>query len=91
VTYAGISAFYLGPILMPYSIHRYYDLFGRKLAYRIIFWLVIAILVGALTATAWWWGLDWLGGVLGFREWFETFTDSTLRPNDVPWFHYLLH
>ena len=54
VTYAGISAFYLGPILMPYSIYRYYDLFGRELAYRVIFWLVIAILVGALTATAWW-------------------------------------
>lgn len=92
ITYAGISAFYLGTIVSPYSIHRYLDLFGEKLAWRIISWLVIAILVGALTATAWWWGLDELAGLLGVREWIEMITDSSLRPDATtePWFHYLL-
>lgn len=88
VTYAGLSAFYLGTLVMPFVIPRYFTLFGVELGKRVLWWLVAAILVGALTAAAWWWGLDGLAGLVGAREWFETLTDSTLRPNDVPWFHH---
>jgi len=48
-----------------------------------------AILVGALVATAWWWGLDGLLGLVGLHDWFAHLTHSTMRPNDVPWFHHL--
>jgi hypothetical protein len=88
VTYAGLSAFYMGTMVTPFVIPRYYDLLGVALAKRVLVWLVAAILVGALAATAWWWGLDWFAGVLGVRDWFEAFTASTLRPNNVPWFHH---
>ena len=53
-----------------------------------VVWLAVAIVIGALTATAWWWGLDWFAGLVGLRDLFETLTQSTLRPNDVPWFHH---
>ena len=88
VTYAGLSAFYLGTLVMPFVLPRYYGLLGVELAKQVLGWLVAAILVGALVATIWWWGLDWLAGLVGLREWFEAFTASTLRPNDVPWFHH---
>ena len=88
LTYAGLSAFYLGTLVMPFAFPRYLVLFGVELGRRVLIWLVVAILAGALAATAWWWGLDWLAGLVGLREWFEAFTASTLRPNDVPWFHH---
>lgn len=88
VTYAGLSAFYLGTLVMPFVLPRYFDLFGAELGKKVLWRLVAAILVGALAATAWWWGLDGLAGLTGLREWFEALTDSTLRPNDVPWFHH---
>ncbi|MEE9246203.1 MAG: hypothetical protein V3U63_08380 [Gemmatimonadota bacterium] len=88
VTYAGLSAFYLGTLVMPLAFPRYLALFGVELGRRVLVWLVVAILAGALAATAWWWGLDWLAGRVGLREWLEAFTASTLRPNDVPWFHH---
>jgi hypothetical protein len=88
LTYAGVSAFYMGTLVMPFALPRYYALFGVELGKRLVIWLVAAILIGALAATAWWWGLDWIAGVLGVRDWFEAFTASTLRPNDVPWFHH---
>lgn len=87
-TYAGLSAFYLGTLVMPFALPRYFALLGVELSKKVLVWLIIAILVGALAATAWWWGLDWLAGVVGLRELFETLTHSTLRPNDVPWFHH---
>ena len=89
VTYAGLSAFYLGTLVMPFALPRYFALLGVELGKKVLAWLVVAILVGALAATAWWWGLDWLAGVVGLRDLFETMTHSTLRPNDVPWFHHL--
>ncbi len=88
VSYAGLSAFYLGTLVMPFALPRYFALLGVELGKNVLVWLVIAILAGALAATAWWWGLDWLAGVLGVRDLFEAFTHSTLRPNDVPWFHH---
>ncbi len=88
VTYAGLSAFFLGTLVMPFVLPRYYTLLGVQLAKQVLGWLVAAILIGALVATTWWWGLDWLAGLVGLREWFEAFTASTLRPNDVPWFHH---
>lgn len=87
VTYAGLSAFYLGTLVMPFAIPRYVDLFGARLGKKILWWLVAAILVGALVATAWWWGLHGLAGRVGLQDAFHALTDSTLRPNDVPWFH----
>ena len=88
VTNAGLSAFYLGTLVMPFALPRYIGLLGVELSKRVLVWLLIAIVVGALMATAWWWGLDWLAGVVGLRDAFEGFTHSTLRPNDVPWFHH---
>ena len=88
VTYSGLSAFYLGTLVMPFTLARYYDLFGVELGRRILRRLALSILVGALAATAWWWGLDGLAGLVGLREWVEAFTASTLRPSDVPWFHH---
>lgn len=88
VTYAGLSAFYLGTMVMPFALPRYFALLGVELSRRVLIWLVVAILVGALVATAWWWGLDWMAGITGLRDWFEAFSHSTLRPNDVPWFHH---
>lgn len=88
VTNAGLSAFYLGTLIMPFALPRYVGLLGVELSKRVLVWLLVAIIVGALTATAWWWGLDWLAGVVGLRDAFESFTRSTLRPNDVPWFHH---
>ena len=88
VTYAGLSAFLLGTLVMPLAFPRYLALFGVELGRRVLVWLVAAILAGSLAATAWWWWLDWLAGLVGLREWFEAFTASTLRPNDVPWFHH---
>ncbi len=88
VSYAGLSAFYLGTLVMPFTLHRYFALLGVELGKKVLVWLVIAILAGALAATAWWWSLDWLTGTLGVRDLFETFTKSTMRPNDVPWFHH---
>ncbi len=88
VTYAGLSAFYLGTLVMPFVLPRYYGLLGVELAKKVLGWLVAAILIGSLAATAWWWGLDWLAGALHLRDAFEAFTHSTLRPNDVPWFHH---
>ncbi|MFV2008130.1 MAG: hypothetical protein ACC667_11830 [Longimicrobiales bacterium] len=88
LTYSGLSAFYLGTLVMPFVLPRYYALLGVELARQVIGWLVAAILVGALAATAWWWGLDWLAGVIGLREWLEAFTASTMRPSNVPWFHH---
>jgi hypothetical protein len=88
LTYAGVSAFYMGTLVMPFALPRYFALFGVELGRRVLVPLVAAILVGALVATAWWWGLDWLAGAVGVRDWFEAFTASTLRPNDVPWFHH---
>ncbi len=87
LTYAGLSAFYMGTMLNPFVLPRYYSLLGVELAKKVLVWLVIAVLVGALVATAWWWGLDWLAGVVGVREWLEALMHSTIRPNDVPWFH----
>ncbi len=88
VTYAGLSAFYLGTLVMPFALPRYFALLGVELAKKVLVWLVVAILAGALVATAWWWGLDWVAELVGVRDWFEAFTASTLRPNDVPWFHH---
>ena len=88
VSYAGLSAFYLGTLVMPFALPRYFALLGVELGKKVLVWLVVAILAGALAATAWWWGLDWLAGILGVRDLFEAFTHSTLRPNDVPWFHH---
>ncbi len=88
VTNAGLSAFYLGTLVMPFALPRYVGLLGEELSKRVLVWLLVAIFVGALTATAWWWGLDWLAGIGGLREAFESLTGSTLRPNDVPWFHH---
>jgi len=87
ITYAGLMAFYLGTMVMPFTIHRYLDLFGYEVGRKVIKWLVTAIIAGALAATAWWWGLDRLAELLGIREWIESVIHSTLRPNDVPWFH----
>ncbi len=88
VTYAGLSAFYLGTMITPFVLARYYELLGVALAKRVLVWLVVAIVAGSLAATAWWWGLDGLAGLLGVRDAFEAFTASTLRPNNVPWFHH---
>lgn len=88
VTYAGLQAFYLGTLVMPFVLPRYRGLFGAELGRRIVGRLVAGILVGALAATAWWWGLDALAGLLGVRDAVEAFLGSTLRPNDVPWFHH---
>lgn len=88
VTYAGLSAFYLGTLVMPFVLPRYFALLGVALGKKVLVWLVVAILTGALAATVWWWGLDWLAGVVGVRDLFESLTHSTLRPNDVPWFHH---
>lgn len=88
LSYAGLSAFYLGTLVMPFALPRYFDLFGPELGKRILWWLVGGILVGALAATAWWWGLHGLAGVLGLQDAFYALADSTLRPNDVPWFHH---
>ena len=88
VTYAGLSAFYLGTLVMPFALPRYFALLGVELGKKVLVWLVVAILAGALAATAWWWGLDWFAGVVGLRDLFETLTHSTLRPNVVPWFHH---
>ena len=87
ITYSGLIAFYLGTMVMPFTIHRYFDLFGYETGRKIIKWLVAAIVTGALAATAWWWGLDSFAELLGIREWIESIIHSTLRPNDVPWFH----
>lgn len=88
VTYAGLSAFYLGTLVMPSALPRYFDLFGPDLGKKILWRLVGGILVGALAATAWWWGLHGLAGALGLQDAFDALADSTLRPNDVPWFHH---
>jgi hypothetical protein len=88
VTFAGLSAFYLGTMVMPFVLPRYFSLFGVRLAQRVLVWLAVGILAGALVATAWWWGLDWLAGVTGLRDMFEALTHSTLRPSPVPWFHH---
>lgn len=88
VTYAGLSAFYLGTLVMPFALPRYFDLFGPELGKKIVGWSAGAVLVGALVATAWWWGLHGLAGDLGLQDAFHALTDSTLRPNDVPWFHH---
>ena len=88
VTYAGLSAFYMGTLVMPFAVPRYYELLGVELAKKVLRRLIAAILIGALAATAWWWGLDWLAGTLHVRDAFEALTRSTLWPNDVPWFHH---
>lgn len=88
VTYAGLEAFYLSTLVMPFVLPRYRALFGAELGRRIVGRLVVGIFVGALAATAWWWGLDGLAGLLGVREPIQEFLGSTLRPNDVPWFHH---
>lgn len=88
VTYAGLSAFYLATLVMPFTLPRYSELFGSVLARRVLWWILGGILAGALLAAAWWWGLDGIAGLVGVREWIEVFMDSTLRPNDVPWFHH---
>lgn len=88
VTYTGLSAFYLGTLVMPFVLPRWFAVLGVELTRRLIPWIVAAIVVGALVAAGWWWGLDGLAGLLGVREWFEGVTHSTLRPNDVPWFHH---
>lgn len=88
VTYAGLSAFYLSTLVMPFTLPRYYELFGAALARKVLCWILGGILAGALLATAWWWGLHGFAGLVGVREWIEVFMDSTLRPNDVPWFHH---
>ena len=88
VTYAGLSAFYLGTLVMPFVLPRYFALLGVELGRAVVVWLVVALLAGALVATAWWWGLDWFAGTVGVRDLVEALTRSTLRPNDVPWFHH---
>jgi hypothetical protein len=87
ITYAGLSAFFLGTMVMPFVLPRYVQLLGADLSKQVVAWLVVALLTGALVATAWWWGLDWLAGTVGLRELIEGWIGSTLRPNDVPWFH----
>jgi len=87
ITYSGLIAFYMGTMVMPFTIHRYFDLFGYESGRKIIKWLITAIVTGALATTAWWWGLDSLAELLGIRDWIESIIHSTLRPNDVPWFH----
>ncbi len=88
ISYAGLAAFYLGTLVMPFALPRYVDLFGIDVSKRLLGWMVAAILISALVATAWWWGLDWFAGVVGVRDLFESLSHSTLRPNDVPWFHH---
>ncbi len=88
VTYAALAAFYLATLVMPFALPRYFTLFGVELGKRVVVWLAVAIVVGALVATAWWWGLHGLAGLLGLQDAFHALTDSTLRPSDVPWFHH---
>ena len=88
LAYGGIAAFYLGTLVMPFALPRWYALLGAELAKRVLGWLVGGILVGALAATAWWWGLHGLAGALGLQDAFHALTDSTLAPNAVPWFHH---
>jgi|GEM_PF-3156344 len=88
ISYAGLTAFYLGTLVMPFALPRYVDLFGVEISKRLLWWTVGAILLGALAATAWWWGLDWFAGVVGVRDLFHSLSHSTLRPNAVPWFHH---
>ncbi len=88
LTYAGLSAFYLGTMVTPFVLPRYYSLLGVELGRKVLIWLAVGVLVGALVATAWWWGLDWLAGALGVRDWIEAALHSTIRPSDVPWFHH---
>jgi len=88
VTYAGLAAFYLGTLVMPFALPRWYALLGPELGARIVRRIGASIVVAALAATAWWWGLDGLAGLLGARETIEALLGSTLRPNDVPWFHH---
>lgn len=88
VTYAGLVAFYLGTMVMPFALPRWFALLGAELGSRIVGLLSVAIVVAALAATAWWWGLDALAALLGVRGPIEEFLGSTLRPNDVPWFHH---
>jgi len=87
VTFAGLMTFYLGTMVMPFALPRYFALLGDELGRKVLLWLVAAILIGALAATAWWWGLDGLAGALGVRDGIEALLHSTIRPNDVPWFH----
>ncbi len=54
VTYAGLSAFYLGTLVMPFALPRYFALLGVELGRKVVVWLAVAIVIGALTATAWW-------------------------------------
>ena len=79
VSYAGLSAFYLGTLVMPFTLPRYFALLGVELGKKVLVWLVVAILSGALVATAWWWGLDLFAGVLGVRDLFRS-----LYPFDAP-------
>jgi hypothetical protein len=88
LTYSGLTAFYLGTMVNPFVLPRYYSLLGAELTKKVLGWLLLGILLGALMAAAWWWGLDWLAGTVGLRDWFEAFSHSTIRPNDVPWFHH---
>ncbi len=88
VSYAGLSAFYMGTMVMPFVLPKYYTLFGVDLGRRILRRMVPAIIIAALAVTLVWWGLHWTAGLVGVRGWFESFTHSTLRPNDVPWFHH---
>ena len=88
LTYAGLAAFYLGTLVMPFALPRYLEVFGGRLGMRILAWLAGAVLVGALAATAWWSGLHGLAGLLGLQDAFHALTDSTLAPNPVPWFHH---
>jgi len=89
LSYAGLAAFYLGTLVMPFALPRYFTLLGVELGKKVLLWLAGATLVGALVATAWWWGLDGLLGLVGLHDWFAHLTHSTMRPNDVPWFHHL--
>lgn len=88
VAYAGLVAFYLGTMVMPFALPRWYALLGPELGLRVAGRLAVAIVVAALAAAAWWWGLDGLAGLLGVRGPIEELLGSTLRPNDVPWFHH---
>lgn len=89
LTYAGLMTFYLGVLVTPFALPRYADLFGRALAWKVARRILISILLSALVVTAFWYALDAALHAVGLGEPIERIIDSTIEPNNVPWFHKL--